>query len=121
MEFYYKFISSSLEERQTQSFRLIKRFPSKYPIVIDRASRRDPIIDKNKYIIQADTTIAQLVYLLRKRMTLSPDKALFFFWDGTILSGNMTISQLHHLSNLKHNDGFTYLFYSLESTFGCSI
>lgn len=118
MEFYSKFVSFPLEERQTQSFRLIKRFPEKYPVIIDRISRRDPKLDKNKYLIPNDQTLSQVIYLLRKRLRLTPEQAIFFFSDGTLLSGNMTISQIHHLSALKYNDGFTYLFYSLENTFG---
>jgi GABA(A) receptor-associated protein len=118
MEFYSKFVAAPLEERQTQSFRLIKRFPDKYPVIIDRCSRRDPGLDKNKYIIPNDQTLSQIMYLIRKRLRLRPEQAIFFFFEGSLLSGNMTLSQLHHLCSLKKNDGFTYLLYSLENTFG---
>jgi hypothetical protein len=120
MEFYSTFIALPLEDRQKQSFRLIKRFPGKYPIIIDRANRSTPKIDKNKFIIHGDTCISELMILLRKKINLSPAEGIFMFCDDNIVSGNMTISQLHHLSGLKRNDGFTYILYSLENTFGGS-
>ena len=118
MEFYSTFISAPLVDRQAQSFRLVKRFPDRVPVIIDRANRNAPKLDRNKYIIDSHDTISQVIYLLRKRLDLSPHQAIFFFFENTLLSGNMTVSQIRHLSSLKHNDGFTYLFYSLEDTFG---
>jgi GABA(A) receptor-associated protein len=118
MEFYTAFLSESLEERQARSLRLIKRYQGKYPVIIDRNSRFDPKIDKHKFLIDADTTISQMMYLLRKHIHLSPEKAMYVFSDGILLSGNTTIGHLHHLCGLKYNDGFTYLIYSVESTFG---
>jgi hypothetical protein len=118
MEFYTKFTSIPVVDRQEQSFRLIKRFPDKYPVIIDRASRREPTLDKNKYLVNSHSTVSELMYLLRKKLKVSPTQAVFFFLGNSMVSGNMTIAQLNHASNLKYNDGFTYLFYSLENTFG---
>lgn len=118
MEFYSNFVSTPLDERQTQAFRLVKRFPERLPVIVDRANRNAPKLDRNKYIINAHDTLSQVIYLLRKRLKLNPQQAVFFFSDDNLLSGNMTISQIRHLSSLKHGDGFTYLFYSLEDTFG---
>ena len=118
MEFYNKFISAPLTDRQSQSFRLVKRFPDKHPVIIDRCNRRDPSIDTHKYLVNNYSTVAELMYLLRKKLKVDSSQAIFFFLDNTMVSGNMTISQLNHTCNLKYNDGFTYLFYSLEHTFG---
>lgn len=118
MEFQTSFLSEPLEERQARSLRLIKRFPTKYPVIIDRASRFDPHLEKHKFLVDADTTISQMMHLLRKNIKLSPEKGMYFFSEGILLSGNTTIGHLRHVCSLKYNDGFTYLFYSVENTFG---
>lgn len=38
-----------------------------------------PTIDKKKYLVPADLTVGQFVYVIRKRIKLSPEKAIFIF------------------------------------------
>ena len=64
----------------------------------------------------ADITIAQLAYLLRRRMDLSPEDAIFIFSGSSILSSNTLISAIYEKS--KDVDGFLYIKYSGENTFG---
>jgi hypothetical protein len=118
MEFYSTFIASSSEERQAQSFRLFKRYPDKIPVIIDRANRRDPKIGKNKFLVPSSSTCAELLFMLRRHIELEPSQSIFLFHDKSLVNSSMSIQQLRHLSNLQNNDGFTYLFYSVENTFG---
>lgn len=118
MEFYSKFISSLPEERQAQSLRLYKRYPDKIPVIIDRANRRDPTIEKHKFLVPDTSTCSELLFLLRRHINLSPTQSIFLFHDKALVNTSMRIQQLRHLSNLNKNDGFTYLFYSIENTFG---
>lgn len=37
------------------------------------------MIDKKKYLVPADLTVGQFVYVIRKRIKLSPEKAIFIF------------------------------------------
>ena len=36
-------------------------------------------IDKNKFLVPKDLTLGQFVYVIRKRMKLPPEKAIFVF------------------------------------------
>ena len=56
------------------------------------------------------------MYVIRKRIKITPEKALFIFCDGKVLQCNQTIETLY--DHNKDKDGFLYLIYSGEATFG---
>jgi GABA(A) receptor-associated protein len=105
-------------ERYEESKKIKEKFPGRIPVIVERAGRCDiPQIDKIKYLVPADLTVGQFIYIIRKRLTLSADKALFLFIDGSTLpTVNSSFSELY--ATYKYNDGFLYLVYSGESTFG---
>lgn len=78
-----------------------------------------PELETKRLLVPADITVAQLTYLLRRRMGLSPEEALFIFSGSSVLSSNTLISAVYE----KHRDpdGFLYVKYSGENTFGSSI
>ena len=43
-------------------------------------------LDKRKFLIPSDISISQLVWIIRKRVHLESEKALFLFVDKTIPS-----------------------------------
>ena len=50
-----------------------------------RADRSDiPDIDKKKYLVPSDLTVGQFHYVIRKRIKLAPEKALFLFCSNSI-------------------------------------
>jgi GABA(A) receptor-associated protein len=50
------------------------------PVICERAAHADiMMIDKKKYLVPTDLTVGQFVYIIRKRMKLSPEKAIFVF------------------------------------------
>lgn len=105
-------------ERYEESKRIKEKFAGRIPVIVERAGKTDmPQIDKNKYLVPADLTIGQFIYIIKKRLTLAPDKAIFLFVNGTTLPTiNSSFSQLY--ASHSDSDGFLYLVYSGESTFG---
>ena len=69
-----------------------------------------------KYLIPMDMTVGQLVYVLRKRISLPSDKAVFVFVNNTLPPSAALMSNVY----LKHKDedGFLYICYSGENAFG---
>jgi len=119
MEFQTQLKEKTLVDRQEQATRIMKKFFPKLPVIIDRANRRDPIIDKNKYIIDPDTSISSVISIIRKRITIEPHQSLFIFMDNQIPNANHTIREIYYSKALEPNhDGFLYLTYSIENTFG---
>merc|ERR1712096_374204 len=73
-------------------------------------------IDKRKYLVPADISVAQFMWIVRKRINLTPEKAILLFVNKIVPSSTATLGEIY--SNHKDDDGFLYVAYSGENTFG---
>ncbi|KAG2645664.1 hypothetical protein PVAP13_2KG436800 [Panicum virgatum] len=74
-----------LEKRQSESARIRDKYPDRIPVIVEKAGKTDvPEIDKKKYLVPADLTVGQFIYVVRKRIKLSPEKAIFVFVKNTL-------------------------------------
>lgn len=64
-------------------------------------------IDKKKYLVPADLTVGQFVYVIRKRIKLSPEKAIFIFVDEVLPPTAALMSSIYE--EHKDDDGFLYI------------
>merc|ERR1711865_487498 len=97
-----------LEQRIAESARVRERYADRVPVICERAANSDvPKVDKSKYLIPMDMTVGQLVYVLRKRISLPADKAIFVFVNNTLPPSGALMSNIY----LKHKDedGFLYI------------
>lgn len=102
------------------------------------------LFDESRYLVPADLTVGQFVYVVRKRIKLSPEKAIFIFVKNILpptgkikvlsyllISGtSSSFVDLQYWSVIaaammsaiyeenKEEDGFLYMTYSGENTFG---
>ena len=107
------------ESRTKESSRLLKKYPERIPVIIERSknSIHLTIIDKNKFLVPKELIISQLLWVIRKRMNIRREQAVFLLSDsGTIFNSTEHISSVYE--NNKNPDGFLYLEYSNENTFG---
>lgn len=73
------------EKRKSEAERIRAKYPDRVPVICEKADRSDiPDIDKKKYLVPADLTVGQFHYVIRKRIQLAPEKALFLFCSNTI-------------------------------------
>jgi GABA(A) receptor-associated protein len=113
--------SKSIQARLLESTKIREKFPGRIPIIVERAKFANdlPLVDKNKYMCPEHFSIGQFIYLIRKRIDLPPEKALFVFVGNTLPMASQTISELY--MRYRDADGFLYMTYTSESTFGrCS-
>ena len=68
-------------------------------------------IDKKKYLVPADLTVGQFVYVIRKRIKLSPEKAIFIFVDEVLPPTAALMSSIYE--EHKDEDGFLYITYAV--------
>lgn len=59
----------------------------------------------------ADLTVGQFVYVIRKRIKLSPEKAIFIFVDEVLPPTAALMSSIYE--EHKDEDGFLYITYAV--------
>lgn len=103
--------------RLGESTKILKKYPDRIPIIVEKDTKSDICqIDKKKYLVPSNLTMGQFQYVIRKRIELEPSKALFIFINNTLPQTSRLISDIHN--EYKDKDGFLYLVYSSENTFG---
>ena len=109
----------SFEKRQAECNRIRKKYKDRIPIIVEEASNSKLNLDKHKYLVPGDLTIGQFMYVIRKRLTLPPENAMYLFVNNTIPPQ----SELVHILYDKHKEkcGFLFCVVSQESTFGSII
>ena len=108
-----------LETRKEESQRITKKHPKRVPIIIEKAQSCKTIedIDKKKFLVPDDLTVGQLMFVVRKRLkNLTCEQGLFFFINNSMQPPSATLRQVYH--DHKHEDGFLYVLYASENTFG---
>lgn len=113
-------ITKTFEERLNESEEIVKKYPNRIPLIVEKLENKNdtiiPKIDKNKYLVPDDLTVGQLVYVVKKRIKLTPEKAIFIFCDNKLLNSSLNMRQVY--DTYRDKDGFVYIIYSGESTFG---
>ena len=110
----------SFEKRQAEAERIKKKFPDRIPVIVERSNKctNVPFIDKNKYLVPTDLTVGQFIYVVRKRINLTPEQAVFIFINNYLPPTASLLSTIYDTHKAK--DGFLYMTYSGENTFGSS-
>ncbi|SGY39823.1 BQ5605_C003g02282 [Microbotryum silenes-dioicae] len=131
------------EKRKAEAERIRQKYPDRIPVICEKADKTDiPAIDKKKYLVPADLTVGQVslvptarhqrkrtptehpyshqqfVYVIRKRIKLQPEKAIFIFVDEILPPTAALMSSIYE--EHKDEDGFLYVTYSGENTFGAT-
>ena len=108
----------SFEKRKAEADKIRAKYADRVPVIVEKNSRSGdaPDIDKKKYLVPSDLTAGQFLYVIRKRMKLTPENAIFIFMNNSLPPSGDLMSQLY--KNHRDEDGFLYVTYSGESTFG---
>ena len=108
----------TLEERKTEANRIIMKYPERIPVICEKEKGLYgiPDIEKSKYLVPCDLTMGQFMYVIRKRLKLSSEQAIFLFINGSIPSATSIICDVYEKN--RNEDRFLYISYSGENTFG---
>ncbi|KAI3449344.1 hypothetical protein Pfo_006009, partial [Paulownia fortunei] len=71
----------------------------------------------NRFLVPRDMSVGQFIHILSGRLHLAPGKALFVFVKNTLPQTSSLIESVY--DSFKDEDGFLYMCYSSEKTFGC--
>ncbi|OBA24959.1 light chain 3, partial [Hanseniaspora valbyensis NRRL Y-1626] len=104
------------EVRKKECERITKKYVDRIPVIVERQGSV-PELDKRKYLVPQSLTIGQFVYIIRKRIELPPERAIFVFVNNGILPNTSSLMSQLYLE-YKDKDGFLYISYAGENTFG---
>ena len=107
----------SFEERKASAETALQRNPGRIPVIVEKAPKANiPDLDKKKYLIPRDMTVGQFYFVIRSRLTMKSEDALFFFVNNVIPSTSANMGSLYD----QHcdDDGFFYVTYADESVYG---
>jgi GABA(A) receptor-associated protein len=118
---------SSIEDRIKESDKIRQKYPDRVPVIVTPMGSIKPI-DKAKFLIPGDLTVSHLQGVIRKRVALTQEEAMWIFVIGkdgreVIPPTSVTVASLYkeHVEDNKGDkewDGFLYVLYSGENTFG---
>ncbi|PPS14826.1 hypothetical protein GOBAR_AA05731 [Gossypium barbadense] len=114
-------IEHDFEKRCAEAARIRVKYPDRIPacvhlgylrfcacsitVIVEKTKGNDiPNIDKKKYLVPADLTVGQFVYVIRKRIKLSAEKAIFLFVDNVLPPTGAIMSTIY--DEKKDEDGF---------------
>lgn len=110
--------SKNIVVRIKEAHEIMKRYPNKIPVIVEKSKQAVdiPDIDRTKFLCPDDLSVGQFIYVIRKRMTIPPEKALFVFVNNTLPMASQIMRDLYNTH--KDVDGFLYMIYAGENTFG---
>ncbi len=106
----------SFEKRLSEATRIMEKYPDRIPVICECIGGEVPDIDRKKYLVPAELTMAEFLYVIRKRIKISPEKSIFLFVNDTFIAGAQLMGMIYE--EHKDLDGFLYTCYSGENTFG---
>ena len=111
-------VSNMYLERVKKSQIILEKYPDRVPLIIQPSKNDRDLypIDKSKYITPRDLTLLQLQQIIRKRVKFPAEKAMFMFINNKIYPITTAVGPIYDTN--KDADGFLYVTYCQESTFG---
>ena len=119
MQFKYKLDNPDVEKRKSDCIKIFNQFKDKVPIICEK----DPKcqlneIDKTKYLVPNDLTVAQFSFMIRKRINIPKEVAFYLLVGGKhSITGDRSLNDIYQIYK-DPEDGFLYIAYSSEVTWG---
>ena len=106
----------NFEKRLEESTTIIEKYPERIPIICERLTTKVAEIDRSKYLCPNDLSLGNFVYVIRKRIKMAPEEAIYLFVNERILPVSKILGEIYE--KYKDEDGFLYIKYDSEATFG---
>ena len=124
-------MEKTLEERIIYSRRLFNKYPDRIPVVIEKTEFIS--LDNYKYLLPNNLLVSEFMCIIKTKMNKALDekKAIFTFVKSShevetcksnaqgsylLIPMNQTIQEIYNIH--KNPDGFLYIKFGVENTFG---
>lgn len=110
---------NDFEKRRREATKIKTKYPDRIPIICEQSlsSTQIPSLDKTKFLVPRDLSVGQFLFVIRRRIQLSPEKALYLFVGRKIMAPTSEIIDGLY-ERYRDPDGFLYMTYSGENCFG---
>ena len=106
----------TLAERKEESLRVREKHPDRIPVIVQPGNNKIAPLLRTKYLVPPDLDMGQLCYIIRKKVSIRPEQALFVFVNGKLPPCKALVGDVYVAE--KDEDGYLYVYYSGEDTFG---
>lgn len=111
------FKATDFIKRKNEASRVARQHPERCSVIVGRIDGANvPEIDKHKFLVPRDLTVGQFSHVIRRRIDVRAETALFMFCGKILPSASATIGETH--DRYKDHDEFLYMSYASENTFG---
>lgn len=108
----------TLDERKKEAENMRRKYPDRICVILEKNRRCQlPDIEKSKFLVPNDLSVGQMLHVVRKRLKINASQSIFLFTENnTLPMSSITMYALYN--EHKNDDGFLYLTYNAEDTFG---
>lgn len=88
-------------------------------IIVERYSKEMdlPQLEKRKFLVPQEFTMSQFISIIRSRMRIGPNKAIFFLVNNrSLVSLSKSLAEIY--AENRSDDGFLYINYASQEVFG---
>ena len=116
--------NTTLQERFIKSSKMISLYPDRIPVIVEMSpssfsyNTYMKACHKIKYLVPYNINMGQFIQILRDKIKVEPSIALFFFINNKVFPITSLIGDIY--KNNADEDGFLYIEFCEESTFGSS-
>jgi len=109
----------SFENRLNESQSIMCKYPNRIPIICEKNKdcKITMSLSKVKYLIPFTMLVGEFILYIRRTININKEQGIYLFINGNIPCTSDNFFNLYH--NYKDNDGFLYIIYTYENTFGC--
>lgn len=113
--------ATSSSSRSAESEKIIHKFPGRIPVILEirhTEQHKLPPLDKAKFLVPEELTVGQFIFVIRRRIHLSHEKALFLFLNNHTLAPTAGSMGALYAEHKNKEDGFLYITVASEDAFG---
>tara|TARA_B100001094_G_scaffold307187_1_gene338679 strand:+ start:3030 stop:3356 length:327 start_codon:yes stop_codon:yes gene_type:complete len=95
---------------------MLQKHPDYVPCLIINKAPKQIQLQKHKYLVPKDLSMAMFIMVIRKSAKISPEQAIFLLVENKIPVPTETMEQLY--DKYKSKNDYLYINLTVENTFG---
>ena len=114
--------NTPIDERKQKSSKMILLYPNRIPVIVEMSTSSSnynsyqEASHKIKYLVPYDICLGQFIKIIRDKIKIHQSTALFFFINNKLFPITSIIGDIY--KDHRDEDGFLYIEFCEESTFG---